>query len=99
MSVTTNTPKTNACYARAGMMLSLQVDELHAECHNLEIENARLREAIKNTVTAWDRIWKPGMEMQPHRLPHAIQSMRDILANTEVTDTCQNQNTNKPANL
>jgi hypothetical protein len=46
-------------------------------------QNGKLLDAIKNTVEAWDSHWKPGMKMQPDRLPNALRALRDILANRD----------------
>ena len=40
------TPKTDACYARAGMMLVAQVDEPDKECRKFERENSSMRNLL-----------------------------------------------------
>jgi len=40
------TPETDACYVRAGMMLANQVDELDKTCRSLEIRLKRTSQAL-----------------------------------------------------
>jgi len=44
-------PETDACYARAGMMMANQVDELDATCRKLENERNRLKKALLTVMT------------------------------------------------
>jgi hypothetical protein len=63
--------RTNACYARAGMMLANQVDELDKECRALEAEAAGLRGLLSNVREALQIALPPPEQWDADNNPNA----------------------------